>query len=234
MKINRFYICFLSFFVIVSPCSNATALTLNARQVLSISVATQALTRITAADKLIQDVFVHPAEVQGHVQLHKGHVFVAPQGLSVKNPLFITILTEDGIVQDLKLIPGGKKAAPIVLESADAAPKIQTLGAIMADFVSGKVAPGFLLYGIAPDRMLLKKDKRLTIRPLNSFTNGQYVIHHYLVATDKSHNIQLHEKYFTQPGDVVVALTQHSVTSKQHALLLIARFLPRETTGVPS
>ena len=67
--------------------------------------------------------FVHPAEVQGHVQLHKGHVFVAPQGLSVKNPLFITILTEDGIVQDLKLIPGGKKAAPIVLESADAAPK---------------------------------------------------------------------------------------------------------------
>ena len=99
------------------------AVPMNDQQVMEVSISGKGLTRLSVQGDVIQDIFVYPfmvGEVVTHesIQLHKsGHVFIAPDGL--KGSFYLTVMTQKGQVQDLKLSPSLQKAAPLVLTLPD-------------------------------------------------------------------------------------------------------------------
>jgi hypothetical protein len=109
--------------LLVSVMPAYAAVPMNDQQVMEVSISGKGLTRLSVQGDLIQDIFVYPfmvGEVVTHesIQLHKsGHVFIAPDGM--KEPFYLTVMTQKGQVQDLKLSPSIQKAAPLVLSLPD-------------------------------------------------------------------------------------------------------------------
>lgn len=95
------------------------AVHLNDQKTLEIKVPQHRLTRLSVQEDVIQDIFVYPQMIDGHLvqdslQLHKaGHVFIAPEQLS--QPFYLTVMTQKGKVQDLKVMPGSHSSGPVIL-----------------------------------------------------------------------------------------------------------------------
>ena len=101
------------------PFSVHGAIPMNDQQVMEASISNKGLTRLSVKGDIIQDIFVYPFMIGNvvtseSIQLHKsGHIFIAPDG--IKEPFYITVITQKGQVQDLKLSPAVQKTAPLVL-----------------------------------------------------------------------------------------------------------------------
>jgi hypothetical protein len=112
-KINRGLLAFLQ----LGPLH--AAVHLNDQQTLEIVIPQDSLTRLSVQEDVIQDIFVYPQMIGGHLvqdslQLHKaGHVFIAPEQMS--QPFYLTVMTQKGKVQDLKVIPGSHGSGPVIL-----------------------------------------------------------------------------------------------------------------------
>ena len=116
MKRNNF----LMFLLATTMAAHAHAgVPMNDNQVMEASISNKGLTRLSVKGDSIQDIFVYPFMIGNvvtgeSIQLHKsGHVFIAPDG--IKEPFYLTVITQKGQVQDLKLSPVTQKSAPLVL-----------------------------------------------------------------------------------------------------------------------
>jgi len=109
--------------LLVSVMPAYAAVPMNDQQVMEVSISGKGLTRLSVQGDVIQDIFVYPFMVgegvtHESIQLHKsGHVFMAPDGM--KEPFYLTVMTQKGQVQDLKLSPSIQKTAPLVLSLPD-------------------------------------------------------------------------------------------------------------------
>lgn len=138
---------FLSLFLMSSTVS--WGVFLDEERVLTLTIAREGLTRLSVRQDKIQDVFVHPAEASNHLQLHQsGHVFITPEGLT--GPLSVTLLTQGGTVQDLRLKTSPKKVAPIYLETraplpppVSLRPKTRSPEDVLKDLMQTGESPGF-------------------------------------------------------------------------------------------
>lgn len=87
---------------------------LNPETVLAFSISKEGLTRISIRDDGIEDIYAYPTAYADNIIYHpSGHAFVAGEGL--EGPFYVTLITRQGIAQDLKLIPKAKEAEPILL-----------------------------------------------------------------------------------------------------------------------
>ena len=120
---------------------------LNPSEVLEFPISKTGMTRITIDNDGIEDIFAYPTEYGDNISHHKsGHIFVVAESLI--GPLYVTLITKRGAVQDLKLIPKSKKAGPILLTFENAESRLQQsqedAGTILASFVRGIVPKGLL------------------------------------------------------------------------------------------
>ena len=127
---------------------------LNPGKVLEFPISKSGMTRITIDNDGIEDIYAYPTEYGDNISHHKsGHMFVVAEGLN--GPLYITVITKRGDVQDLKLIPKSKQVEPIVLSSENAEMSIQKMqddaATILGSFVQGIIPKGY--YAITIDEV---------------------------------------------------------------------------------
>lgn len=97
--------------------ANAAILrTLDDSKSIEISISKQSLTRITVKDDRVANVFGITGEYVLEADEELGQVFIRPIGHETNKPIHLTLTTEKGHTQDLRLIPKDQAPEALILE----------------------------------------------------------------------------------------------------------------------
>lgn len=201
----------------------AHALEMNSNAVLEVKIAKVGLTRISVADQRIQDVFIYPQNLQDHLTLHQsGHVFVVPEGL--QGDVFLTVITDRGVTQDLKLVASSdKKLSPLILTPKQAE-KIALptnepakLGEILKIFVTGQVPEGFRF---APLNKAQRTHEKITFMPFRSYHNDSCRMDIYKAQAPSLDKDKLTLSNLARSGDLATALGEVVSSRREESVFL--------------
>lgn len=187
---------------IMMACIFATSLNaateMNENKVLNFTVSNTGLTRISIENDVIKDMFAYPGGLEESIYPHKsGHIFLAPAGVS--GPIFLTVITSDGVTQDLKLSLSSKTPTPLILKRKES-PNVskEQMERWLSVALLGEIPRGF-------KRESPKKDKRVTekatAREFDRFSNGYYDIALCQVVSKSSEPISLLADLFVDPNE---------------------------------
>lgn len=87
--------------------------------ILELQIAKDAPTRVSIEGEKINDIFIHPKEAAEVVVHNSGCLFILPQ--VGYNKVYLTVISENGMVQDLSLRFIGKNPSPIRLLKSELA-----------------------------------------------------------------------------------------------------------------
>ena len=97
--------------------ANAAILrTLDDSKSIEISISKENLTRITVKDDRVTNVFGITGEYVLEADEELGQVFIRPIGHEINKPIHLTLTTEKGHTQDLRLIPKDQAPTALILE----------------------------------------------------------------------------------------------------------------------
>lgn len=94
-------------------------LTLTENKRLEANIASDVMNRLTVTQDRIINVFGDEGTFVTQTDEHTGQIFIKPTTENANNPLSITLITENGLTQDLTLNPIEGKAATIILKSSE-------------------------------------------------------------------------------------------------------------------
>jgi hypothetical protein len=199
---------------------------MNSGEVLEFPISKTGMTRITINNDGIEDIFVYPTEYGDNISHHKsGHILVV--GESLNGPLYVTLITKRGSVQDLKLIPKSKRVEPIVLTYENAETRLQDLqeqaGRILTSFVQGIVPKGF--YAISIDEVS-REQLYFGKGSLEAIVESAYQNEHYRVLSLKvknvsSEQITLDNRVLWEARDLASAFDQPQLNPEQSGRLFV-------------
>lgn len=93
---------------------------LNDLHVIKATISHQGLTRITVKDDRILNVFGITGEYVLETDEDQGQIFIRPMGAGSLNPISLTLTTEKGYTQDLRLAPMDKAPEALILQAEEA------------------------------------------------------------------------------------------------------------------
>ncbi len=88
-------------------------------KVIEVSISREGLTRITVKDDRILNVFGVTGEYVLEADEDQGQIFIQPANFGATTPLSLTITTEGGHTQDLRLLPKDQAPEALILESME-------------------------------------------------------------------------------------------------------------------
>lgn len=183
-------------------------------RVVKVRMSNKGLGRITVKGQRIEHVFAHPSSVNEHLQLHEsGNLYIVPQGLT--EPVFLSIITEEGVSQDLELSFTAKSSHPVILEppiEVAQGPGSQALYEYyLKVFSRGGNPPGFTPYRSARHSCRSCKVKGTELHLTRAVWNSKYLLLEY--CGEAAQNMQLHPEAFSRTHDVAVKLSHGQVES---------------------
>lgn len=199
-------------------------ISLNSGEVLEFPISKTGMTRITIENDGIEDIYAYPTEYGDNISHHKsGHMFVVAEGLN--EPLYVTLITKRGTVQDLKLIPKPKQVEPIVLIPKNTEINLQKVQAdaatILGNFVQGIIPKGF--YAITIDEV---SREHVGKNSLEAIVESAYQNEHYRVLVFKVRNvgkeqITLDNRVLWEVMDLASAFDQSELNPEQSGKLFV-------------
>jgi hypothetical protein len=185
-------------------CTLAWAEDLKPDQVMSLSVSDKGITRLSVEGSPIQEIFLYPDTMQNYVTLHKsGNVFIA--GESIEGPMSMTIITNNGDIQDLKVNTTSKTVAPILLKPIKKTKVVdrKAVQAWLEDFGRGFIPSEFRRIGVSEQD---RSTEQYLARASDSFINDTHVVTTFEVSSKSEETIQLEANKFTRPGEGIHVL----------------------------
>jgi hypothetical protein len=182
------------------------------------------MTRITIENDGIEDIYVYPTEYGDNISHHKsGHMFVVPEGLN--GPLYVTLITKRGSVQDLKLIPKPKQVEPIVLSSKNTEMNLHKIqddaATILGNIVQGIIPKGFYVITIDEvSRSHLGKELLEAIVE-SAYQNEHYRVLIFKVTNVSSEQITLDNRVLWEAMDLASAFDQFHLNPQQSGKLFV-------------
>lgn len=204
---------------------------MNDQQVIETSISNKGLTRLSMKGDSIQDIFVYPFMIGNvvtneSIQLHKsGHVFIAPDG--IKEPFYLTVITQKGQVQDLKLSPVTQKSAPLVLnlpapeENREETEKEnrKILEKYVLAALQGIPHRGFKVATFPDDAGRTLGDIHLT--PVAAYTSSSYRLNVFDLENKGEKDIPLMPEVFMGSQDISVAFEKPTLGTQDKARMVI-------------
>ncbi|MBX9804260.1 MAG: type-F conjugative transfer system secretin TraK [Alphaproteobacteria bacterium] len=197
---------------------------LNPGEVLEFPISKTGMTRITIDNDGIEDIYAYPTEYGDNISHHKsGHIFVVAEGLN--GPLYVTLITKRGAVQDLKLIPKSKKAEPILLTYENAESRLQQsqedAGTILASFVQGIIPKGF--FAISADEVSRDHEGKSSLEAIveNAYQNEHYRVLVFKVKNVGQEQITLDNRVLWEARDLASAFDQSQLNPDQSGKLFV-------------
>jgi len=106
-------------FLMATTAEAAIQRPLDELQIIEVPISKQDLTRITVKEDRILNVFGVTGEYVLEADEDQGQIFIRPVGLNNNKPIHLTLTTEGGHTQDLRLIPQDKKPEALILKAED-------------------------------------------------------------------------------------------------------------------
>ena len=212
------------------------SLTMDDQKVLEVSIGNKGLTRITVKGDSIQEILVHPISLQDSLRHHGGHLFIAPEG--IKEPLYVTLMTQKGQTQDLHLTTSSSKGRPILLSPPEAEKKIEDLSEAakivleghLLSFAQGERPSGF--------KKVSRSIPKRTSGALQAYGEGIWVlgteeIMTYLLENPSDHPVTLSPDQFLIQGELAVTFDRSVVLPQGQARMAVLRFGNEQIVSLP-
>lgn len=215
-------------------------LTCNENTALDVKASTNGFTRISVKGDKLRDVMGLEETVIVEKDEANGQLFLR----NVQHKHVITLITENGLLQDLTLIPGAKGSMNIILKPdvsvkedtqryeqpalSDPVSEVKGIGsshtATTQDFLIGFIKHLFAGLGVAPEKKITRISpngfEAISTRVLQA--NG--LIGEVFTITNLHENTTLLlEKDFYQPGDLALALAQKQLGASESTTLFVVR-----------
>ena len=199
---------------------------------LSAKIASEYMNRITVVNDRIVNVFGDEGTFVVQTDEHTGQIFIKPTADNGDKPLSITLITENGVTQDLTLMPSPLKASTLILKAnvednykgADAlipgfSARNSTLQdkllQIMKQAVLGELA--VLETRITPSR----KIAGFNLHYVKSYQAGSYLVEVWLIKNNSKNFQELQEKTFFKNGDLALSLQKRLLSPNEKTYLYI-------------
>ncbi|MDP4840153.1 MAG: type-F conjugative transfer system secretin TraK [Alphaproteobacteria bacterium] len=184
-------------------------------------------TRISVEEDRIQQIFGAEGIFDIQSDDEQGQIFLKPVHPSLSKPVSVTIVTEGGITQDLRLMPRPVEAQSILFKpealAVTEAPKVKSYRGELVELMQGMVYENFLE---DYDKMPLKTVERpakegLEIEPVSFYLGDRYVGRFYTLKNVGDSPLSLSEQDLSKGGDVAVLLVSKTLLPKQTTRLYV-------------
>ena len=146
---------------------------------------------------------------------------------SLSKPISITIITEGGLTQDLRLMPRDLEAQSILLRSAPPESESETasksikseIAGLMEQMMRHQSIEGYEKHPLKrPDRSL---GRLVGLEPILFYQGSSYVGRIYKLTNKSEYPLTLTEKRVFRTGDVAISISKESVPPGQTAWVYI-------------
>lgn len=222
-------------------------LTLSENQRLEIAISADFMNRIAVTNDRIAQVFGDEGTFVSQADENTGQLFIKPSPENGTKPLSITVITENGITQDLILKPTAKSATTTVFNTSvfknsldqgafgslnsmgemfqKSLPFQEELLLIMRHLVGGQLVESKEGAGnpnrLTPEGFKLEHTKSYQAGSYNSSYSAQV----FFVQNITSTAIELSEKAFYQAGDLALSFEKRILMPEEKAQLFVVRYL---------
>lgn len=202
-------------------------LILNENKRLEAHIALDMMNRLAVANDRIVNIFGDEGTFVNQTDEQTGQVFIKPTDENGHNPLSITIITENGLTQDLLLTPSEPMAATLIIK---APPTVSKLGNPQENLIPGftgnrsvtvqdqiiqtikqAVLKELPERGDKPTLSSRTGFKSLSIHFKKHYQSGPYVVSVWEIKNLSNQVFNLHEKQFFKTQDLALSLQKLSL-----------------------
>lgn len=214
---------------------SSTVILLKEQQRLTVHIAKDTMSRLAIVNDRIASVIGEEEAFTMQHDEHTGQVFIKPAVDNSAKPIAVTLITENGVTQDLTLIPSKEQAATIILKpatykSADPANfllpgfkhsnqnKEELLIQVMKQAVLGKLPPLNLT-----NKTVRGNINNLKLKFDAAYQAGELLVEVWLVKNISQHFRELQEKEFFKVGDLAISAKELLLLPRETSKLYIVR-----------
>ncbi len=214
-------------------CSTQT-LVISDGQRIEAAIAPDIMNRITVVNDRITNIFGDEGTFVTETDDQTGQMFIKPSSENGSKPLSLTLITENGVTQDLTLNPTDTAAATILLKNLSPAAHsnindedthkpikeattIEQFVHILKQAVSGELP--VYRQAVSHHRWV----PCFSTRFLKAYQSGSYLITVWSVR-NVAKDSEMQESLFYKPGDLAISFQDQSgKNSKKHVLYVLSR-----------
>ena len=209
-------------------------LVLSEHKRLEVTISSELMNRLTVVNDRIANIFGDEGTFVTQADENTGQIFIKPTVENSNKPLSITIITENGITQDLLLKPEGTEAATVILKGTNnvknaSAPMVPqapngTMLSVQEQIIQAmkQGVNGALSEHIEKPQMRSgTKEYRITY--VHSYKADPFNITVGRVKNLSNTKLQLKEKSFYKSADLALSLSKAEVDPKEQVLLYVLR-----------
>ena len=237
---NYFQMMFIFMGFILSDlalCSSQTLIVSEGKR-LEAAIAQDVMNRISVTNDRITNIFGDEGTFVTQTDDQTGQIFIKPTVENGSKPLSLTMITENGITQDLTLNPTDTSAATIVLKNLNGGQSKLSNSNLQgctpsSHFFEGSSSPSkesfvqMMKQAVAGELSVYNKKipSRHSISGLKlSFTkayqSGPYLISVWSLKTTNK-NAEIHERLFYQPGDFAICLQDRILKNSKKTFVYV-------------
>lgn len=200
--------------------------TLNEQVRISAPIAAAELNRISVQGDRIHQIFGAEGKFNVETDNESGQLFLKPLNAADRHAINITIITENGNTQDLKLLPQKGDAISLLLKSTAQNGKdkvaVDTRSPCRSEHILNAVQQAYAANrSTRPEACVARRwPEPLQAECLSTRSEGDYKVTTYRLTNGGDTAVQLLEQSFVQPEDIALALT-HQYLAPQTATTLI-------------
>lgn len=217
--------------VVAPPKASSQILKINQEERLTAKIALDYMNRLAMVGDKIVSIFGDDGTFVHQADENTGQIFIKPTVDNGLQPLAITIITENGVTQDLNLVPHKSKAATIILKSTakNPEPAIGHLGfnhqelnmqeqwiQIMQQAVLGKLE---LEHKITSRRTVAN----FRLHYVKNYVSGGYSVEVWLIKNTTNKPQEALEKTFFKHGDLAISLQSRLLAAGGKTYLYVLR-----------
>lgn len=214
---------------------SSQVLTLTENKRLEANIAANVMNRVAVTQDRIMNVFGDEGTFVTQADDHTGQIFIKPTPENANNPLSLTLVTENGLTQDLTLNPIEDKAATIILKSSgshkeQSSPQETLLPgfsrgadieqelwiASLRQAVLGELPELYEKHSIET-----RKISGFEIKHQKTYQSGSLMVKVFVLKNTSSLPQELGEKNFYQPGDIALSLQKTLLEPNEKTLLYV-------------
>lgn len=189
----------------------------------------ESMNRIAVANDRITQIFGDEGTFESQNDETTGQIFLKPTAENGTKNLSLTLITEQGITQDLTLKPTAKSATTVILKNTKTSQILpgvqhqsvqpQEMGLSMDKGMSAqnqildvlKLAVMGQLPLLEEDSISRKAPEGFDLTPLYSYQGGPYIVHVFYVQNITETDIEIQDTLFYRTGDLALSFQSRVV-----------------------
>ncbi len=219
-----------------SAYSNTQTLMVSEGKRLEATISVDAMNRVSVLNDRIVNIFGDEGTFVTQTDDQTGQIFIKPTVENGSKPLSLTLITENGVTQDLSLNPSEGTAATIVLKNLNASQSKTSISNYESLFAPGLSVDNasskeqfiqIMKQAVKGDLPVYNKSKpsRKAVSGfktnfIKAYQSGPYLVSVWSVKA-KNSDAEIHERLFYQQGDFAICIQDRNLRDDRKTYLYV-------------